>query len=111
MRGVDSPLPQGTAGTIEDRCYWDLDFPDRGQEEPPGNAKQLTDQLEHALLTAVSRRPTTAEEAIARAHGRIDVLARDWNPRLARYFLAVGDGFVEITGDRVAKALQELSQS
>jgi asparagine synthase (glutamine-hydrolysing) len=47
---------QGTAGTIEERWYWDLEFPDRGQEQRSVNAKQLADQLEHTLLTAVARR-------------------------------------------------------
>src|SRR5438128_10072226 len=43
-------------------------------------------------LHTVARRPVTVDEAIARAHSRVDALARDWQPRLSRFFLPVAAG-------------------
>jgi asparagine synthase (glutamine-hydrolysing) len=45
----------GTTPAITDRAYWEMDFPDRGQEER-GNAKALVDRFEHLLLKAVEER-------------------------------------------------------
>jgi asparagine synthase (glutamine-hydrolysing) len=46
----------GTTSSITDRAYWEMDFPDRGQEERGENAKALVDRFEHLLLKAVEER-------------------------------------------------------
>ena len=41
--------PEETA-TVTDRTYWEIDFPDRGEEDPGRNPKQLVDEFEAVLL-------------------------------------------------------------
>ncbi len=48
--------PQETAEPIRDRAYWQMDFPDAGDENPETDARKLTDQFEEILLAAVERR-------------------------------------------------------
>ena len=43
-------------GRIEPRRYWDLDFPDAGQERRLVDPTPLVDELEHLLQRAVERR-------------------------------------------------------
>ena len=43
-------------GRIEQRRYWDLDFPDAGQERRLTDPTPLVDELEHLLERAVQRR-------------------------------------------------------
>jgi asparagine synthase (glutamine-hydrolysing) len=43
-------------GRIELRKYWDLDFPDRGDEAPPKDENEWIDEWEHLLRQAVRRR-------------------------------------------------------
>jgi asparagine synthase (glutamine-hydrolysing) len=45
----------GAPASIEDRTYWEIDFPERGQESP-GRMPQLVDEFEALLLRAVHRR-------------------------------------------------------
>ncbi|HEX6565547.1 MAG TPA: asparagine synthase (glutamine-hydrolyzing) [Chthoniobacterales bacterium] len=46
----------GTTSSITERAYWEMDFPDRGEEERGENAKSLVDRFEHLLLSAVEER-------------------------------------------------------
>ncbi len=60
FQGVKS-LPPGhflrvRDGRVELRKYWDLDFPDAGDELRPAKPDALIDELEHRLQTAVERR-------------------------------------------------------
>ena len=41
---------------VEERAFWTMDFPERGEENPETDARKLTDQLEEVLLAAVERR-------------------------------------------------------
>jgi asparagine synthase (glutamine-hydrolysing) len=43
-------------GRIEQKQYWDLDFPDMGQERRLDDPAPLVDELEHLLRQAVERR-------------------------------------------------------
>ncbi|MFO0839984.1 MAG: asparagine synthase (glutamine-hydrolyzing) [Phycisphaerae bacterium] len=43
-------------GRIERRQYWDLEFPDAGQEQHYGDPRAATDELEQRLRLAVRRR-------------------------------------------------------
>jgi asparagine synthase (glutamine-hydrolysing) len=43
-------------GRLELKQYWDLDFPDAGQERRLDNASPLIDELEHLMRQAVERR-------------------------------------------------------
>jgi asparagine synthase (glutamine-hydrolysing) len=46
----------GTTSSITERAYWEMDFPDRGEEERGENAKALVDRFEQLLLHAVEER-------------------------------------------------------
>src|SRR4051812_34760851 len=60
FEGVTS-LPPGhflrvKDGRVERRRYWDLDFPDRGEERRVDDPAPLVDELEHLMRQAVERR-------------------------------------------------------
>lgn len=46
----------GSAATIRERSYWEMDFPDAGDEIEDADAGKLTDEFEQVLLQAVDRR-------------------------------------------------------
>ncbi|MDP1590063.1 MAG: asparagine synthase (glutamine-hydrolyzing) [Prosthecobacter sp.] len=46
----------GIAPIIHDSAYWEMDFPDVGDEHPEGAARKLVDEFERLLLAAVERR-------------------------------------------------------
>jgi asparagine synthase (glutamine-hydrolysing) len=46
----------GTTPSITERAYWEMDFPDRGEEDRGENAKALVDRFEDLLLNAVDER-------------------------------------------------------
>lgn len=46
----------GKSSTIEERAYWEMNFPDRGEEEGGQDQKKLVDQFEQVLLAAVDER-------------------------------------------------------
>jgi asparagine synthase (glutamine-hydrolysing) len=48
--------PGGDGPAVEEKAWWEMDFPDAGEENPETDATKLTDQLEEILLGAVGRR-------------------------------------------------------
>lgn len=47
----------GTGGTeVKDRTYWQMDFPDEGDEDPGTDQKRLVDEFEQVLMGAVEKR-------------------------------------------------------
>ncbi|MCI0685087.1 MAG: asparagine synthase (glutamine-hydrolyzing) [Gemmataceae bacterium] len=60
------------AGTVQVARYWDLDFPDRGQEEAPGPEHHAADRLEELLQQAVARRLPADDSAASYISGGID---------------------------------------
>jgi asparagine synthase (glutamine-hydrolysing) len=47
---------RGMAAVIKERTYWQMDFPDLGEEESGGNARRLVDEFERVLSQAVEKR-------------------------------------------------------
>src|SRR5213078_672645 len=47
--------PDTRPDQLTPRFYWQMDFPDQGQEED-GDAKTLTDRFERVLMAAVEKR-------------------------------------------------------
>jgi asparagine synthase (glutamine-hydrolysing) len=47
--------PGGGSGALEERAYWEMDFPDRG-DEVDGDAKSLVNEFERVLMDAVEKR-------------------------------------------------------
>jgi asparagine synthase (glutamine-hydrolysing) len=46
----------GIRPTINERAYWEMDFPDRGQENRGGEARSLVDRFETIMLQSVEKR-------------------------------------------------------
>jgi asparagine synthase (glutamine-hydrolysing) len=59
------------SAAVEERRYWDVDYPDRGQEDD-GPTAALADRLESALLAAVGRRAPAGEALASFVSGGID---------------------------------------
>ncbi|HEX3421451.1 MAG TPA: asparagine synthase (glutamine-hydrolyzing) [Candidatus Udaeobacter sp.] len=53
---VTTASRDGSKGRIEERAFWEMDFPDKGSEEWGGNPKRLVDNFEQLLLQAVEER-------------------------------------------------------
>jgi asparagine synthase (glutamine-hydrolysing) len=47
---------RGHAPEIEERAYWQMDFPDLGEEERGNDQRKLVDDFEQVMLNAVSKR-------------------------------------------------------
>jgi asparagine synthase (glutamine-hydrolysing) len=46
----------GGAPVVNERIYWEMDFPDRGHEDPGGDPHRLVEEFERLLLQAVEKR-------------------------------------------------------
>ncbi|HEV3243963.1 MAG TPA: asparagine synthase (glutamine-hydrolyzing) [Chthoniobacterales bacterium] len=46
----------GAAPVINERTYWEMDFPDEGDEDTGGDSRQLVDEFERVMLQAVEKR-------------------------------------------------------
>jgi asparagine synthase (glutamine-hydrolysing) len=61
----------GEPARISDHCYWELEFPDRGQEQR-GEPKRLVDDFEELLIQAVDRRLQSDLPVVAYLSGGVD---------------------------------------
>jgi asparagine synthase (glutamine-hydrolysing) len=59
-------------GRVELKQYWDLDFPDAGQERREANVSILVDELEERLRTAVERRLRADVPVVSYISGGLD---------------------------------------
>jgi asparagine synthase (glutamine-hydrolysing) len=62
----------GVPAEVRDRTYWEIDFPDRGCEEPLGDAKKVVDGFEDVLLRAVERRLRADVPVVSYLSGGVD---------------------------------------
>ncbi len=65
-------IQPGQGGTVEDRVYWHMDFPDRGAEESGQDARRLTDDFEAVLRRAVQRRLRADVPVVSYLSGGVD---------------------------------------
>jgi asparagine synthase (glutamine-hydrolysing) len=47
---------RGAQFCIKERAYWEMDFPNRGEEDPGENPRALVDRFEQLMLEAVEKR-------------------------------------------------------
>jgi asparagine synthase (glutamine-hydrolysing) len=47
---------RGGVPVVNERIYWEMDFPDRGHEDPGGDPNRLVEEFERLLLQAVEKR-------------------------------------------------------
>jgi asparagine synthase (glutamine-hydrolysing) len=58
--------------SINDRTYWEIDFPDRGQEEIGADPKSTLDEFESVMIRAVERRLRGDVPVVAYLSGGVD---------------------------------------
>ncbi len=85
FEGIQSILPghylkiaftnDGTPAEIVERQYWDLDFPDAGQEDNPSNPKRLVDEFEAAFQRSVELRLRSDVPVVSYLSGGVDSAA------------------------------------
>jgi asparagine synthase (glutamine-hydrolysing) len=59
-------------GRVENHTYWQIDFPDQGQEERGQEPKKLVDQFQDVLMAAVDRRLRADVPVVSYLSGGID---------------------------------------
>ncbi len=57
---------------INDRAYWEIDFPDRGEEDSGTDSKSLLDEFESLMIRAVERRLRADVPVVAYLSGGVD---------------------------------------
>jgi asparagine synthase (glutamine-hydrolysing) len=57
---------------VTEHCYWEIDFPDRGQEERGPGEKRLVDGFEEVLLRATERRLRADVPVVSYLSGGVD---------------------------------------
>jgi asparagine synthase (glutamine-hydrolysing) len=67
--GLDQP---GFPGPVLDRSYWEIDFPDQGQEDRRSDATQLVDEFETLLRRSTERRLRADVPVVAYLSGGVD---------------------------------------
>jgi asparagine synthase (glutamine-hydrolysing) len=62
----------GEAGQLSERVYWQMDFPDCGQEDYTKSGRELADRFEQILLGAVERRLRADVPVVSYLSGGVD---------------------------------------
>lgn len=70
-RFLDIHLPEGQPGRVSERIYWQLEFPDRGDEDTRP-IKVLADELNDRLMAAVTRRLRADVPVVSYLSGGVD---------------------------------------
>jgi asparagine synthase (glutamine-hydrolysing) len=62
----------GESAQLSERIYWQMDFPDRGQEDYASSGRQLAERFEDVLLGAVTRRLRADVPVVSYLSGGVD---------------------------------------
>jgi asparagine synthase (glutamine-hydrolysing) len=62
----------GDVGRVDDRIFWQVDYPDAGQEVEPKSKRQLADDFEAVLTRAVERRLRADVPVVSYLSGGVD---------------------------------------
>jgi asparagine synthase (glutamine-hydrolysing) len=66
-------LPDGSqGGRVAEHTYWEIDFPDQGDEDPGHDPKQVIDEFERVLSAAVDRRLRADVPVVSYLSGGVD---------------------------------------
>jgi asparagine synthase (glutamine-hydrolysing) len=57
---------------VSEHTYWEMDFPDRGDEDPGSDSKKLVEEFEATLLSAVNRRLRADVPVVSYLSGGVD---------------------------------------
>jgi asparagine synthase (glutamine-hydrolysing) len=66
------PGGAGRCANVENRMFWELDFPDHGDEERGRGVEQLADQFQSVMLKAVERRLRADVPVVSYLSGGVD---------------------------------------
>jgi asparagine synthase (glutamine-hydrolysing) len=66
------PGGRGRAARLDDRVYWQIDFPDEGQEARGQDPQRLADEFEAVLFDAVTRRLRADVPVVSYLSGGVD---------------------------------------
>jgi asparagine synthase (glutamine-hydrolysing) len=69
---LDLRLDSAGPARIEKRTYWQIDFPDRGQEDETPDPRRVVDEYEAVMLGAVERRLRADVPVVSYLSGGID---------------------------------------
>jgi asparagine synthase (glutamine-hydrolysing) len=62
----------GEAARVTEHTYWEIEFPERGQENPERDERRLVDEFEAVLLAAVDRRLRADVPVVSYLSGGVD---------------------------------------
>jgi asparagine synthase (glutamine-hydrolysing) len=62
----------GAPASITDRTYWEIDFPDAGQEDPGADHKKVIDDFEAVMIQSVERRLRADVPVVSYLSGGVD---------------------------------------
>ena len=62
----------GDEARVSEHTYWEMDFPDRGDEDSTSDLKKLTDEFEATLMSAVTRRLRADVQVVSYLSGGVD---------------------------------------
>ncbi|MGE3806328.1 MAG: asparagine synthase (glutamine-hydrolyzing), partial [Gemmataceae bacterium] len=71
-RCLEVRLDGSEAGRVKERTYFEIDFPERGQEQRGGDPVKLVDQFQELLLNAVEKRLRADVPVVSYLSGGID---------------------------------------
>src|SRR5438876_8600653 len=63
---------EGDPARVQEKTYWEIDFPDRGEEDPGRDAKRVIDEFEDLLKGAVERRLRADVPVVSYLSGDVD---------------------------------------
>lgn len=75
MLRIDLPAGGGRSADIVERCYWDFEFPDAGDEDDPSDEGKLVDEFEATFRRAVEIRLRADVPVVGYLSGGIDSAA------------------------------------
>jgi asparagine synthase (glutamine-hydrolysing) len=62
----------GSPALVEEQVYWEIDFPDQGDEDPGHDRKAVVDEFEQLMLRAVERRLRADVPVVSYLSGGVD---------------------------------------
>jgi asparagine synthase (glutamine-hydrolysing) len=62
----------GEPARVQERAYWEMDFPDKGEEDPGHNERPVVDEFEEILKGAVERRLRADVPVVSYLSGGVD---------------------------------------
>ncbi|MBS0206142.1 MAG: asparagine synthase (glutamine-hydrolyzing) [Planctomycetes bacterium] len=104
--------PDGTA-KVEDRTYWEIDYPDRGHENSSLSDSAILDEFEHLMVQSVDRRLKADVPVVGCLSGGVDstIVVAMANHVLGRpiktFTISVDDPNLDETSD-VAQSAQHM---